>query len=348
MKIDQIDKNFKVDSTIDREGMSFYDPRKAPFEINGIYYEDGRFHRLPEAVAKATNEGVLGLHANTAGGRLRFRTDSRKFAITVMVEKFHKGSHMPLTGAVGFDLYLDGVYRQTFRPPFEIETGFESLVKLKEEPKMREVLIHFPLYSDVLEISVGLEQGARIEAPTPYRKGAPLVYYGSSITQGGCASRPGNAYENILSRRLNVDHINLGFSGSAKGEQATTDYINNLEMRAFIMDYDHNAPTPEHLEATHEKMFLAIRERHPDLPILLLSRPKWLLEGTEDQRLATVRKTYENAKARGDQKVWFISGQDLMALAKEEGTVDNCHPTDFGFYSMANAMEETIKEMIGE
>lgn len=348
MKIDQIDKNFKVDITIDRKGLCFYDPMEAPFEINGIYYEDGRFRRLPEAVARATNEGVLGLHANTAGGRLRFRTDSVKFAVSCRLDHIMKADHMPICGSAGFDLYVDGIYKRTFRPPYEMEHGFESLVELKEERKMREILIHFPLYSDVLEFSIGLEEGAKIEAPTPYRKGAPLVYYGSSITQGGCASRPGNAYENILSRRLNIDHINLGFSGSAKGEQATTDYINNLEMSAFIMDYDHNAPNSEHLEATHEKMFLAIRERHPDLPILLLSRPKWILEGNEDQRLAIVRKTYENAKARGDQKVWFIPGQELMALCKEEGTVDNCHPTDLGFFSMASAMEATIKEMIGE
>ncbi len=348
MKIDQIDKNFKVDSTIDREGLRFYNPKEAPFEIFGIYYEQGRFRRLPEAVARATNEGVLGLHANTAGGRLRFRTDSKKFAISCRMDHIMKVNHMPLCGSAGFDLYVDGLYKRTFLPPYDMEEGFESLVELKEERKMREILIHFPLYSDVLEFSIGLEEGAKIEAPTPYCKGAPLVYYGSSITQGGCASRPGNAYENILSRRLNIDHINLGFSGSAKGEQATTDYINSLEMSAFIMDYDHNAPNPEHLEATHEKMFLAIRERHPDLPILMLSRPKWILEGNEDQRLAIVRKTYENAKARGDQKVWFIPGQELMALCKEEGTVDNCHPTDLGFFSMASAMEATIKEMIGE
>lgn len=348
MKIDQIDKNFKVDITIDREGLCFYDPRKAPFEVNGIYYEDGRFHRLPEAVAKATNEGVWGLHANTAGGRLRFRTDSLKFAVSSELDHMMKADHMAICGSAGFDLYVDGFYKRTFRPPYKMKQGFESLVELKEERKMREILIHFPLYSDVLELSIGLEEGAKIEAPTPYCKGAPLVYYGSSITQGGCASRPGNAYENILSRRLNIDHINLGFSGNARGEQTITDYINGLEMCAFIMDYDHNAPTLAHLEETHEKMFLAIRERHPDLPILMLSRPKWILEDNEDRRLETVRKTYENAKARGDQKVWFISGQELMALCKEEGTVDNCHPTDLGFFSMAGAMEDTIKEMIGE
>ena len=348
MKIDQIDKNFKVDVTIDREGLRFYNPKEAPFEIFGIYYEDGRFRRLPEAVARATNEGVLGLHANTAGGRLRFRTDSVKFAVSCRLDHIMKADHMPICGSAGFDLYVDGIYKRTFRPPYEMEHGFESLVELKEERKMREVLIHFPLYSDVLELSIGLEEGAKIEAPTPYRKGAPLVYYGSSITQGGCASRPGNAYENILSRRLNTDHINLGFSGSAKGEQATTDYINSLEMSAFIMDYDHNAPNPEHLEATHEKMFLAIRERHPDLPILMLSAPLWAADEKWARRREIVRKTYENAKARGDQKVWFIPGQELMALCKEEGTVDNCHPTDLGFFSMASAMEATIKEMIGE
>ncbi len=348
MDITKIDKNFKVDSTIDKQGLCFYDPKEAPFKIYGVYYEDGKFRRLPEAVAKGTNEGVWSLHANTAGGRLRFRTDSQKIAIQTIQEQFHKVDHMPLTATAGFDLYLDNSYYNTFRPPYNLQTGFESLIEIKEEKKMREVLIHLPLYSDVIEFTIGLEEGATIQPAAPYQAGAPLVYYGSSITQGGCASRPGNAYENILSRRLNVDHINLGFSGSARGEQATTDYIAGLEMRALIMDYDHNAPNTAHLEATHEKMFLAIREKQPDLPILMLSRPKWILQGNENQRLAIVKKTYENAKAKGDQKVWFISGQDLMAFCKEEGTVDNCHPTDYGFYSMADGMETTIREMIGE
>lgn len=348
MDITQIDKNFKVDSTIDKEGLCFYDPREAPFKIYGVYYQEGKFRRLPETVAKATNDGVLSLHANTAGGRLRFRTDSQKIAIQAVHGHFHRVDHMPLMNTAGFDLYLDHTYYRSFRPPYDLENGFESLVEIKEEKRMREVLIHFPCYGEILGLTIGLEEGAAVEPAAPYRKGAPLVYYGSSITQGGCASRPGNAYENILSRRLNIDHINLGFSGSARGEQSTTDYIAGLEMRAFIMDYDHNAPNPAHLEATHEKMFLAIRERHPNLPILLLTRPKWILKAEEEQRLAIVKKTYENAKARGDQKVWFIKGQDLMALAKEEGTVDDCHPTDFGFYSMADAMEATIREMIGE
>lgn len=348
MDFAKIDKNFKVDATIDKQGLCFYDPREAPFKIYGIYYEEGRFRRLPEGVAKATNNGVWGLHANTAGGRLRFRTDSQKIAIQTAQERFNKSDHFALTASAGFDLYLDHTYYNTFRPPYTLENGFESLIPIKEEKKMREILIHFPLYSDVLKFSIGLEEGAKIEAPTPYREGAPLVYYGSSITQGGCASRPGNAYENILSRRLNVDHINLGFSGNAKGEQAVTDYIAGLEMRAFIMDYDHNAPTPEHLEATHEKMFLAIREKQPDLPILILSAPIWAPDEKWTRRREIVCRTYERAVARGDRNVYFISGKELMALAKEEGTVDNCHPTDFGFYSMADGLEATIRKMIGE
>lgn len=119
----------------------------------------------------------------------------------------------------------------------------------------------------------------------------PVVYYGSSITQGACASRPGNCYESILSRRLDCDYINLGFSGSAKGEDAIVDYIIGLDMSVFVMDYDYNAPTPEHLEKTHSKMFKAIRAEHPTLPIIIMPRPKFYLNAGQKAMVDIVHNT---------------------------------------------------------
>ena len=172
----------------------------------------------------------------------------------------------------------------------------------------------------------------------------PFVTYGSSITQGGCASRSGNAYPSILSRRFSYDHINLGFSGSARAEDAIIEYLANLDMSFFIYDYDYNAPSNEHYAATHEKLFKAVRAAKPDLPILILTRPHYYLNSVGVARREIALKTYENAIAAGDKRVWFMDGPQLMALCKDEGTVDNCHPTDFGFASMAKTLGDFMEE----
>ena len=123
-----------------------------------------------------------------------------------------------------------------------------------------------------------------------------------------------------------------------------TDYIASLDMRAFVMDYDHNAPSVAHLEATHEPMFQRIRKLHPELPIILMTRPKVRLLDEEEERLAVVRRTYENALAAGDCRVWLLTGRDLISPdARETATVDDCHPNDSGFASMADALENILR-----
>lgn len=346
MDLTKIDKNFAVKNEIDRTGLHFYDVEEAPFRIYGVKMDDGRYRRLPEAVAAATNDGVLALHANTAGGRVRFVTNSPRIAIHAAMDGMFQSPHFAFAGKAGFDVYQNGLYRKTFMPPVDMKDGFESVIETRLTEKA-EILIHFPLYANVKHLYIGIEEGSVLEAAKEYAIEKPVVYYGSSITQGGCASRPGNAYQNIQSRLLDFDHINLGFSGSAKAEDAIIDYINDLEMSAFVYDYDHNAPTAEYLAKTHERMFKRIREAHPDLPILMLSRPQPILWNPDDaSRLEIVRRTYENALAAGDKNVYFIAGQELMADVKCEGLVDGVHPNDAGFVSMARAMMPVLKKML--
>ncbi len=346
MELTKIDKNFAVQSTIDRTGLCFYDVEEAPFRVYGVKMLDGRYRRLPEEVARATNEGVHLLHANTAGGRVRFVTDSPRIAIHASMDGLEQSVHFAFTGKAGFDVYQNGVYRKTFIPPVDKKEGFESVIETRLTEKA-EILIHFPLYANVKHLYIGIEEGSVLEAATEYAITTPVVYYGSSITQGGCASRPGNAYQNIQSRLLDFDHINLGFSGNAKAEDAIIDYINGLEMSAFVYDYDHNAPTPEYLAETHERMFKRIRAAHPDLPILMLSRPQpSRLNPDDNRRHAIVQRTYENAVAAGDQNVYFIPGYTLMEGVENEGLVDACHPNDAGFVSMARAMLPALKKML--
>lgn len=347
MDITKIDKNFAIEATVDKPDVVFYDANAKPFCIYGVQYDGNCYRRLPEAVAATVSQKVHVLSSHTAGGRVRFSTDSQYVAIRAMMPVIGKMGHFAFSGSAGFDLYADGVFVKTFVPKVKIADGYESVIDLGET-KMRQITINFPLYSAVSSLEIGLQETAVVESPTPYRVETPVVFYGSSITQGGCASRPGNCYTAVLSRRLDFDHVNLGFSGSGKAEQEMADYIAGLDMSVFVYDYDHNAPNLAHLQATHEKMFHTVREKNPTLPIVVLSRPKYLLSDVEKQRMAVIRATWEKAVAAGDANVYFLEGPTLMATAENEGTVDGTHPNDLGFYSMANALEPLLSSILNQ
>ena len=339
--ISKVDENFTIKTKIDKKDIKFHKIDEAPFKVYGVFKENGKYRRMPEEVAKSVSEGVYALHSNTAGGRVRFVTDSSYIAICVKMDGLGKMPHFALTGSIGFDLYADNYYAKTFVPPFDVEDGYESIFEF-EKKERREITINFPLYSNVCELFIGLQDTAYVSEAKAYKNDKPIVYYGSSITQGGCASRPGMSYQAIISRTFNYDYINLGFSGSAKAEDEMIDYIKNLDMSIFVYDYDHNAPTVEHLEKTHEKMFKAIREKNPLLPVVMMSRPKLFLTEEEKTRRNIIETTYRNAILSGDKNVYFIDGEALTELCEDSGTVDNCHPTDFGFASMAKALSEVI------
>ncbi|MBR6780379.1 MAG: hypothetical protein IKM24_05100 [Clostridia bacterium] len=127
MKIEEIDRNFTVSTNIDRPDMVFFDCRQTPFSVHGVFYENGRFRRMPEATARTVSEGVFGLHANTAGGRVRFVTDSPYIAIHAKMDNIGKMPHFPLTGSAGFDLYTGRRYLHTFVPPYAITDGYEAV-----------------------------------------------------------------------------------------------------------------------------------------------------------------------------------------------------------------------------
>ncbi len=335
--IAEIDKNFDIPLTVNKQNIQFHNSLSAPFEIYGLLYENGHFRRMPEVFSQPVSRNVHNLSRNTAGGRLRFRTDSSCVVIHAIMPHIGKMSHFALCGSAGFDLYINNEYHASYLPPFHITDGFQGVVELGSR-QMREITLHFPLYSDVTELYIGLDDTAALEAPTPYQAKKKMVFYGSSITQGGCASRPGTAYPTLVARHFDSDFINLGFTGNAKGEPAMAEYIKTLPMSVFIYDYDHNAPSVEHLKNTHENMFKIIREANPNLPIVMLSRPRYFPTEEEKERLAIIRQTYENALANGDKNVYFIDGKTLLQLCQNEGTVDGCHPTDLGFFSMAQTL----------
>ena len=347
MRIDEIDKNFAVEAKIDFKG-DIYDAEEAPIKLYGGFREGELFTRLPKAVAERVNSGVLGLKDHTAGIRVRFATDSKKIAIYASLGQLGIMPHMPFTGQCGFDLYSDSRgYIGTFKPPANIKSGYESLVDTGSSD-MDTYTVFFPLYARVKKLYIGLCEGAVLCAPEAYDVELPVVYYGSSITQGGCASKPGDSYQSIISMELKANFINLGFSGNARGEFTIAKYISELKMSAFVYDYDHNAPSEEHLKATHERMFRVIRERNPDLPIIIVTRPKSNLSPSEERRFEIIKATYDNAVAAGDSKVYFVKGNELLGDVGNTALVDGCHPTSLGFYLMAKGIGRAVREALGK
>ena len=345
MNPETFDKNFTV-TVPDIGQTAFFDVTQPPFSVHGLLRDAAGYYRIPHALAAATNIGVKFLNLNTAGGRVRFRTDATRIVLRANLRAVTRMPHFAFTGSAGFDLYADDVYRGTFVPPEDMTDGYTSEIEL-DEGGTREITIHFPLYSGVKRLEIGLPKGCILGKAAPYRITTPVVYYGSSITQGGCASRPGNAYQSILSRLLSCDHLNLGFSGSARGEPCMADYIAGCRMSAFVLDYDHNAPDPAYLEATHAAFFRSVREQQPTLPIILLSRPQPNPNHDDLLRRDIVKHTWETAVQAGDRHTYFIDGTTMLHLfGGDSGTVDNCHPNDLGFYCMAKALEPVLKAVL--
>ena len=350
--LSELDRNMAIPAFEHPEEIAWYNPKEAPFLLHGLYLpqSDGAYRRLPDDVARATNEGVADLSYNTAGGRVRFRTDSPYIAISARVNGYFP-DHMPLTNTRGFDVYVrkNGMetYAATLRPSVT-ESEYFAWKKIPSDSAY-DVTVNFPCYGGVEELKIGLKSGSLLEKPQPYAHTKPVVCYGSSITQGGCASRSGMTYESILSRMFDCDYINLGFSGNARGEPAIAQYMAGLDMSAFVCDYDHNAPNPEHLRRTHLPLYRTIRAAQPDLPILLVTRPDVYCSDADDtaRRRQVVWDTYQTALAEGDAHVAFLDGARLFdGFLAEDCTVDGCHPTDLGFYRMAQNIAKALAELL--
>ncbi len=355
--LSEIDANLQISVRIDQPDVVWHEPNEEGFTVyglepQGLLQSPAVYRRMPDEVAKSVSEGVYGLYRNTAGGRIRFTTDSEYVALRCGYDILCNMPHQPLTGSTGFDLYITDQdecrYFKSFVPPWDAKDrahGYESIIHFGDRRK-RDITMHFPLYNNVTLLHIGLQMDAVIMKSAGYLFADPVVYYGSSITQGGCASRPGNSYQGFVSRALNLDQINLGFSGSGKGEAAMREYIASLPMCAFVLDYDHNAPDEVHLSKTHEPMYRAVREAHPDIPILCLSRTD-VHFGLKQEMKAVIRQTVEKAQAEGDTNIRFLDGDLLFGTdCRDDCTVDGTHPNDLGFYRMAQGIIVELREML--
>ena len=350
--ISKIDSNFKA-VTVDGRETVYYDTENAPFVFEGLAWNTPPdYYRLPRNFTKDdVNDGALELSNHTAGCCVRFKSDSPFLAIRAKLAHSADMNHMPRCGSAGFDLYIRNqngqyVFAKAVQPN-PGEADLERLMLPAAPGGMNEYLLNYPLYGGVKKVEIGMAPGSVIAAAQPRKIAKPILFYGSSITQGGCASRPGNAYTSMLCRKLDAPQINLGFSGSGRGEIAVAEAIAELDLSCFVMDYDHNAPTVEHLQNTHEIFFKTIRQKNPHLPILLLSACDFYDNGDKPARREIIRKTWLNALAAGDRNVAFIDGELLWGSEDRDAcSVDGCHPNDLGFYRMAEVILPVLKKLL--
>jgi lysophospholipase L1-like esterase len=212
--------------------------------------------------------------------------------------------------------------------------------------------INFPLYNGVRALQIGIENSADIKASDPFKRSGKFVIYGTSITQGGCVCRPGMAYSNILSRKLDVQFVNLGFSGNGRGEPALAHLINQISDKSFIiLDYEANAS--ETIVNTLGPFVDILRAKNPDTPILIMSKIRYARAnvGTSGYKLWMDNRDFQKnlvdeRRKSGDMHIYFLDGSKVLGDDYYECTVDGVHPSDLGSFRIANALLSAIEEIL--
>ncbi len=329
--------------------MKTYTHLDAPLKVFGVpFFEEKKiFDRLPGDV-RAQIPSLSFLGKRTPGARIGFRTDATEFTVEITLETLSPDIGMSLFSCQSVEVLIGDRKNAKFAglvspPDYNTKTFSKTF---KKSGEMEDVLLLLPRNEVISEVKVSLPDEANVEAPTPYKYG-PILYYGSSITEGGCCCRMANAYNALLSLWLDVDYYNFGFSGSAKGEPEMADYINTLDFSVFVLDYDHNAPTAEHLEKTHYPFYKKIRDKNPNTPIIMMSRPNFGYWPDDGARRDIVRATYQKALRDGDKNVYFMDGETFFGTEDREAcTIDTTHPNDLGFYRMAKVIEPVLKRAL--
>lgn len=333
-------------------------PKEKPFEIKGFawFNKEQIYRRLPQNPQFKIPQAVDHLANNTAGGIVRFKTDSKKLWLRVKLREIVNMPHMPATGHSGFDCYIGKPKNETYIStaiPSVNENAYERKLFQFEKKQKRDITLYFPLYNGVNEVLIGIEKDSRIFKPEPFPLKGKLVIYGTSITQGGCASRPGMAYTNILSRKLGIEIINLGFSGSGKGEPELAHLITMIkDVRCIILDYHANAGIEGYI-STLPDFVKILRTKFQNIPLIIISRPataSWTFDRKTRNLSAKAFRFQENfvrqMKKQNDKLIFSYNGAKLFQNMWQESTVDGGHPTDLGFLTMAKALYPIIKKII--
>lgn len=314
----------------------------------------GNFYRLPPQAEPRVSLELWEMAKQTSGGRIRFRTNSTSVGMRVRwAEGSAIGNPSSRIARAGFDLYADGVYWSSVYPH---KDGLQETMFFDEASAgLREIEIYFPLNTAVDVEAVLLDDDAEIAASQPYRnEGYPIVYYGTSITQGLHASRASGSYPARLSRLLGMDYVNLGFSGLGKGEVAVAEAMGGLDAAAYVLDYGQNHESAKTLAAAYGKFLdTLLAMRRPGTPILLTTPIPYTGEGwvqdfraEQEAKRDVVRRAIRERVQAGIESLYLLEGTDLLDVAGGEGQMDGAHPNDIGFHAMCRAMAPVLEEML--
>lgn len=326
------------------------------FELigKGFAGTEAPYDRLPAILNGKTRPPVWSLSKNCSGLAIRFRTNSKVIAARWEVTKDATMNHFAPSGIKGLDLYgyKDGKWQfvNSGRPTGKKTTA--TIISNMAGEDM-EYLLYLPLYDGLVSLEIGVSASAEITNPkinSPQRE-KPVVFYGTSITQGGCASRAGMAYPNILSRMLDRQTINLGFSGNGQLDLEIADAMADIDASCFVIDCLPNV-TVDQMKEKYARFLETIRKKKPNVPILMVESILFphryfdqkiytLLE----QKNATLKNIYLEQKKKGDKHLYYQKADHLIGT-DAEATVDGVHLTDLGFLRMSEQLYPVIRKLI--
>jgi len=313
-----------------------------------------RYERLPDTLENVVRQPVWNLGKCSAGLAVRFCSNSTTIAAKWDVLNDNVMNHMTPTGIKGLDLYalVDGKWRfvNSARPQGKNNTAtIIGNMTLME----REYMLFLSLYDGVTSLQIGIDSTATISLPRvqlPVRE-KPVVCYGTSILQGGCATRPGMAHTNILSRWLNRECINLGFSGNARLDYEIAEVMAGVEASLYILDFVPNASVQE-INEKMERFFYIIRSKHPRTPVLFVEDPVFThtlfdqkIDGEVRSKNQALHQVFDLLKKRGEKDIYLLTSEDMLG-DDGEATVDGVHFTDLGFLRYAELLYPLIQKII--
>lgn len=311
--------------------------------------KESPYDRLPASYKDKVRKEVWGLSKNSAGISIRFNTNSSSVKVKWALLNDTKMNHMAETGIKGVDLYckVNGVwtYVNTGRPTAkENEASLISGLSAGE----REFKLYLPLYDGTTKVEIGLESGSTITKPTADKK-LPIVFYGTSILQGGCASRPGMVFTSIISRKLNVDCINFGFSGNGRMDPPMAELISGIKASYYVIDCLPNM-TAKQVTDSVIPLAKAIRAKNPKTPIVFVENVEYTraifqasLLNSMNEKNQALKTEFDKLVKGGMKDLIYISAAGSIGT-DYEGTVDGTHLTDLGFLRYADYLIEKFKE----
>jgi lysophospholipase L1-like esterase len=334
----------------DAEKIAFPDPRLV---VSGLpWFDEDKpvVRRLPARLKDSFREPVWALAQQPSGGRIRFRTDATKIGIIAKNPDASVMEHITSIGQNGFDIYADGEYLGSASPNAAGSIVREWTVGL--DRKMRDITIYMPLYKAVTIQSITIEPNSKIEAPSPFKIAKPVVYYGSSITQGGCASNPGLSLPAILARWLNTDFVNLGFSGQGIGDESVAKAMTEIDASCFVLDHWAN-PSDGQYKDTLGPFVDNLRKKYPKTPILITG-PYYNTRAATDKGKAQQYDSKEQIakefvvqrRKAGDEFISFVDGKEMLSREQAIGLVDGLHANSLGFYFCAKGLEPHLRKAL--